>query len=680
MKNNTSLDTVYTLNADLKYLLFNIMLWLAAFGICRLYMLGWNWNLTSGISPFLFMKSFMVGMRFDLIIVTWIILPLVLGILLPFGLKHRRIYRTWMLLVGGIMLLLAVTEIEFYHEFHSRFNSIAIQYLAEDPATVTRMIIIGSPVITLLFGWIVLMVLLYKCMRKVEDQCQTQAKINSMRHYYLFRTPVFLLVLVLAVLGARGTVRQGPPLRWGDAFFSEHLFANHLALNGVFTLSKTLLHYDSHNAAKAWQTFRNLDSAKVTVKDMLTEQGDLWLLGSHGLIERQNQPTQSNIKIKNVVFIMMESFSGAYVGALGSKAGITPYFDSLAMHGLLFDHFFSNGTHTHQGMFAAFACFPNLPNYEYLMQQPEGNNHFSGFAPVMKGLGLKKHVYVYNGDFAWDNQRGFFGQQGVVNFVGRNDYKNPVFEDATWGVSDQDMFDRAVKELDALANTEDKQPFFAMLQTLSNHLPYALPKSLPVLPVTDQGDLNNHLTAMRYSDWALGRFFEAIKHKDWYDDTLFVVFGDHGFGTPKQLTEIDLHRFWVPALFLAPGIQDNFGKVQKVTASQVDLVPTAAGLLGKPFKQACWGRNLLNLSEQDPGFAVIKPSGSDPTVGIISHGRVLVKPQDRAPNLYTFQLNKAPSTSLIKTDATDELLYKQLGSYLEVAVTALLEQKTGHAE
>ena len=56
----------------------------------------------------------------------------------------------------------------------------------------------------------------------------------------------------------------------------------------------------------------------------------------------------------------------------------------------------------------------------------------------------------------------------MTRFVGRNDYVDPVVADPTWGVSDQDMFDRAVQELGALAPDE---PFYALLQTLSNHTP-----------------------------------------------------------------------------------------------------------------------------------------------------------------------------------------------------------------
>ena len=293
----------------------------------------------------------------------------------------------------------------------------------------------------------------------------------------------------------------------------------------------------------------------------------------------------------------MESFSAAFTGALGPDNGITPEFDKLAAQGLLFERFFSNGTHTHQGMFAIGACFPNLPGYEYLMQQPEGQNRFSGLPTLLKPMGLND-VYVYNGHFAWDNQEGFFRNQGMSRFIGRDDYVNPVFIDATWGVSDEDMFNRSVEELNRL---DSEQPFFAILQTLSNHTPYALPETLPVEAVSGFGNLDQHLTAQRYSDWALGQFFAKVATAPWYNETLFVIVGDHGFGLGRQLSDIGLLRFHVPLLLLGPGIQATYGTRNNTVATQVDVVPTIVSLLGKPFVHQCWGRDLLALPENDAG-------------------------------------------------------------------------------
>lgn len=381
----------------------------------------------------------------------------------------------------------------------------------------------------------------------------------------------------------------------------------------------------------------------------------------------------TQLPVRNVVVILMESFAGRYTGALGSTDQITPEFDQLSKEGLLFTRFFSNGTHTHQGMFASMACFPNLPAFEYLMQTPEGGNQFSGL-PQLLSTRQFQDAYVYNGDFAWDNQQGFFSNQGMTHFVGRNDYINPVVSDPTWGVSDQDMFDRSIIELNKL---EHDKPFYALLQTLSNHTPYALPDVLPVEPVTGHDSLDLHLTAMRYSDWALGEFFKQAKQQPWYKDTLFVVLGDHGFGAPEQMTEMDLYRFHVPMLLLAPGIQEQFGTHNTTVASQVDMVPTIIGRLGDAVQHQCWGRDVLTLPQEDQGFAMIKPSGSDQTVALIKGDRIIIQPKDVNARVWTYQLGSDPQSAPATPHADDTHWLQQLNAYIQTATRSLLDNTAG---
>ena len=407
---------------------------------------------------------------------------------------------------------------------------------------------------------------------------------------------------------------------------------------------------------------------------MLLTDSDTLLEADKAPILREYRPApEKTLPVRNVVLILMESFAGRHVGALGGQGNVTPYFDRLAEEGLLFTRFFSNGTHTHQGMFASIGCFPNLPAFEYLMQTPEASNDFSGLPQLLGARGMDD-LFVYNGDFSWDNQSGFFGRQGMSNFIGRFDYVDPVVSDPTWGVSDQDMFERAAKELSGKGRGK---PFYAVLQTLSNHTPYAIPKDLPVEKVTGQGPLDEHLTAMRYSDWALGKFFERVRHEPYFKETLFVVVGDHGFGSGEQLTEMNLARFNVPLLMIAPGIREKFGPTRDMVGTQVDIVPTIMGRLGGAVRHQCWGRDLLNLPAGDPGFGVIKPSGTDQTVAIVSGGRILIESNTKDTKSYDYQLWTHPQAVERARDADDDAMRRKMDAYIQTATQSLLENTTG---
>ena len=662
------------LTRDLAFLAGVFVLFLGFQALLRGLLWWRNLDLAADTPTWALVEAFGVGLRFDLIVTSLIALPLVLALFFPKGLGNRRWARYWLLFAGAVVLFLGVVEPEFYHQFHARLNSIAIQYLKEDPVTVGSMLWHGFPVLRYLALWAAATALLAWLLQRLDRLTRRQAPLPP----WWQRLPVVLLVLFLVAWGARGTLRQGPPLRWGDAFHSQYLFANHLALNGTWSLWKAAFGKSKKATGKRWLKTMAAEPALARVRALLLQPGDELLAPNDYPVLRRHTPAPPlPSRPKNLVLIVMESFSGQFTGALGNDHGITPHFDRLARKGLLFDHVFSNGTHTHQGMFATLACFPNLPGFEYLMQEPEGQHRFSGLGVLLKPLGFQD-VYVYNGDFAWDNQQGFFRNQGMTRFVGRYDIEDPLFIDPTWGASDQDMFDQALKEI---ARLDPHKPFFAVLQTLSNHTPYALPNPLPVPPVTDKGHLNEHLTAMRYADWALGRFFEQAQRQPWFEETLFVLVGDHGFGVRNQISDIDLLRFHVPLLFLGPGVQERHGTRNHRVATQVDVVPTAVSLLlGKPFVHQCWGRDLLALPADDPGFGVIKPSGSDHTVALIRGDRILVKPPEGPAVAGHYRLYPRPAYEAAPALEDKKAMRADLFAYVRTAMAALLENRSGVPE
>ncbi len=672
----------YRLGLDVAFLAGCFLILMLLSSLARAILLFWNFELARDIPTPDMLNAFIVGMRFDMIICSVFILPLVLGLLLPSGLRQRKTWVIWLIVMSSVITFTALTEPTFYYEFHTRLSSIAFEYLNEDPATVISMIVNGTPAFTLLFAWalsILVIVWLFKALNKATSP---QGKSNFKG--WLIRIPVFLMVaIILTVTFRGGTIRKGAPLRWGDAVHSQFSFANHLALNGLYTLTKALeRRADKKEANTRWLSAMDNQKALDITRQMVVQPQDKLLNPKELALFRETSPEGRKLpdNVKNVVIILMESFSARYTGYTGNTDQVTPYFDQLRNEGLLFNRAFSNGTHTHQGMFATFACFPNTPGNEYLMQKEEGDTHFSGYPDVMRNLGYENNAYVYNGAFNWDNQEGFFRKQGITNFIGRDQMVNPKFIDPTWGVSDEDTFDRSLVELDEMSQTG--KPFFAMLQTLSNHLPYTLPKPLPVEPVTNKdGSVNERLTVMRYADWALGQFFEQAKKKGWYKDTLFVLLGDHGFGTSNLITTMDLMRYHVPVLMIAPEIRETAGTTSSKTMSQIDVVPTAISLLGKSFPQHCWGRNILALPDNDPGFAIIKPSGNDPLVAMIEGDKVLIKEPGLKPMLFkNLELGNQPSVTKEDKSADPETynsMKERMSAFIQTALRSLINKAVG---
>lgn len=671
-----------TVKSHLAFTLLCALIMMVMFTLLRVALLVYNREMILDTPASTFLEAFGNGLRFDARIVVYFSIPLLLALLSVKAMAMRGVLRFWLTAASSLALFLGLMEMDFYREFHQRLNGLVFQYVKEDPKTVMSMLWYGFPVVRYLLAWAVGTVILYFAFRgadRITRSSVTRAANGASRAVapWYGRAAVFVVLLLVCVVLARGTLRQGPPLRWGDAYTTDSNFANQLGLNGSLSLIAAAKSRFGDDRTNIWKAMLEQPQATQTVRDMLLTEHDKLVDADTAPVRRDTTPPEEKtLPIKNVVVILMESFAGHSVGALGRPGNITPYFDELSKQGLLFERFFSNGTHTHQGMFATMACFPNLPGFEYLMQTPEGSHKLSGLPELLSARKFDD-VYVYNGDFAWDNQSGFFSNQGMTTFVGRNDFVDPVFSDPTWGVSDQDMFNRGLEEL---KKREGKEPFYALLQTLSNHTPYALPTPLPVEPVTDRGSLNEHLTAMRYSDWALGQFFEKARKEPYFKETLFVIVGDHGFGNEQQISEMDLGRFNVPLLLIGPGIQEKFGARNDTVGTQVDIVPTIMGRLGGEFRQQCWGRDLLTLPEGDKGSGVIKPSGSDQTVAIISDDHLLVQPKDMPAKVWQYKLGANPEAKVV-TDSPEAIELKtRLESFLQTATKSLLDNTAGVAD
>ena len=95
-----------------------------------------------------------------------------------------------------------------------------------------------------------------------------------------------------------------------------------------------------------------------------------------------------------------------------------------------------------------------------------------------------------------------------------------------------------------------------------------------------QGTDNN---AVKYTDWALGRFIEKAKKSDYWKDTLFLVVADHDIRVRGE-TLVPIERFHIPGLILGADIKP---RVVKTVASQIDLPTTMLSLMGIGAQHRC---------------------------------------------------------------------------------------------
>jgi phosphoglycerol transferase MdoB-like AlkP superfamily enzyme len=566
--------------------------------LLRLGFLYRHRNIASGIPTLTIIKSFLIGARFDMVVLSYIFIPLFLLSYIPFIGIHRlkvsrAIIETILFLCFAFIFLLSLIDIEHFGEFGTRLSFWALEYL-DQPGMVWYGIWSGYPVTLYILLWAFLTFIF------VWIGIRFSKRIFKRKHRERVLNRIFYLVLALALLflGARGRW-QLAPIDWGLAYFSPYGFANQLALNGVYTLGKSILdeRRDIHGELAAQYHFFSTPEALSNVQKVLITPQDSLTDSPHSLARFYHPDSkEKENKDYNVVIILLESWLARFVGVLGGKPDVTPNFDSLAEKGILFQNFFATGTRTNRGIPSVLCSFPSSPIHS-IMKRFAPNRPFSSIAEILKKRGYQS-VVIYGGDLQFDNMEGFLRSEGFDAFIGQNDFPSKASL-GKWGVPDHIVFQRANQEFSKFGD----RPFLGLIITLSNHEPFLLPNpDFEIFPKSRP--YSDYLNTFHYSDWALGEFFREIEKEPYFKNTIFVLVADHGKLLESQ-SDMPLDRYRIACLIYASPLFGSSPKKITTIGSQTDLLPTILGLLGQPALHQSWGRDLLSLPTENGGFALM---------------------------------------------------------------------------
>jgi phosphoglycerol transferase MdoB-like AlkP superfamily enzyme len=371
----------------------------------------------------------------------------------------------------------------------------------------------------------------------------------------------------------------------GDqARFDGNAAAAELAQNGIYTLFYAArfneISYDRFYA-QADDEF-----AYKTARSLLRERDQPYLNDDLKDLTRLIR-TPDEEKHKNVILVVMESMSADYMGAFGNLAGLTPNLDRIAGEGLFFTELYATGTRTVRGLEAVALSIPPTPGQSIVRRPGSGNLFSLGFVFQDRGYDVS---FIYGGFGYFDNMNAFFAGNGF-RVIDRNDLLAQEVRFANvWGVCDEDLFARALKEADA--SFASGKPFLQLITTTSNHRPYTYPDG--------RIDIASHagrLGGVKYADYSIGRLVEEARTRPWFEDTVFVFVADHTAGAGGK-SEFDPRKYHIPMIFYAPGFIPP-RRLERV-ASQIDLAPTLLGLLRFSYYTKFYGEDLLLDEDETP--------------------------------------------------------------------------------
>ena len=308
----------------------------------------------------------------------------------------------------------------------------------------------------------------------------------------------------------------------------------------------------------------------------------------------------------NLVFILLEGVRAREISCYGGPVpGLTPNLDRLAREGTRVARAYSPGTFTPQGEAAYWYGLLATPGSLLPVQNPA--TPLLGLPEILGANGWRSFLWIHNGDESFYRRDRFYLSRGFRMVDGRDFPRSAVR--TNWGCSDRSLARLAVDSLD-----RTREPFAAMLLTVSNHHPFQVPsdaRSVAPIPWTEERGwfspapglplVGRHTVPMmktiHYTDEALGDFFREAASRDWTRRTIFVISGDHGLpivplgglGSAHELAEL---RHGVPLVIWSPLLPG--GRVLEGPATLADVPPTLLGLLGIDSPRPFAGVDLLD--------------------------------------------------------------------------------------
>jgi len=560
---------------EYKILAFRLFLAYVFYGIARIFFTIYNFELLGSPGLFEFLRLYYHGLIFDTAGILYVNMIFILFSILPLSINTWNIFQKFQFFIYFLFNLTAYATnfIDFiYFKYILTRSTLAsfesIQHESNKVILLFSFIMSYWHVFFLFIVLSIIWVYLYRLWNLKNKKPQNPFA------YYGLSIVCFFVIIILMVGAIRGGdfKKSTRPINMVDA--NRHVNSSiqaGIVLNTPFCIIRTI----------------NKKSVKKV--EYLSDEEVIQLVKPIKQYDRKVHEKP------NVVLIIIESYGREYSGAFNPETKIkdyksyTPFVDSLAQHSLIFTNAYANGYKSIHGMSSILSGIPSFK--DAFTSTPYANQKIESLVSVLKSLGY--HTSFFHG--AKNGSMGFLGYSnilGIDKYFGRNEYNNDTDFDGYWGIWDEPFLQFMKEKLD-----EEKEPFFSTVFTISSHEPYIIPEKYK--ETFPEGDIIIH-KCVRYTDYALRRFFDEAKKEHWYNNTLFVLVADHAnlIYYPEYRKALNINT--IPILFHHP--DGRYNGINNLLAQQIDIYPTIVDMIGfnKPFRS--WGRSLI--SDQEEPFVV----------------------------------------------------------------------------
>ncbi len=523
--------------------------------------------------------AFVKGLWFDNVIGCYILaLPLVvMWVASLFNYSAKWLYKAvwvWFSLLYTVSFSICAANIPYFEYFFKIINSSIFNWLGYTGTTAGMIVEESSYYLPIGIG--VGAVVLFWVIGFYLQRWFYRAGARIRIPYTVYDFAVVLVTgaacVGLCIFGIRGRMGYNP-IKVSQAYYCQDPFLNQIGVNPVFNLLTSAL--DDKRKENRQLELMDYDVALEKAATLLEREG---VEGISPLARYVTNSGEGEPSGKNVVFIFMESMSANLMGAYGNTKEITPFIDSLYNKSLVFDNIYSAGIHTNHGMYSTLYSYPTIMKRNAM----KGSviPVYSGLPTVLKDNGYR-NLFFMTHESQYDNMNAFFRTNGFDEIYSQENYPKEKIANH-FGVQDDYLYEYAMPIL--RERGESGVPFFAVLLSISNHPPYVIPEYFN----PKSADMEDKI--VEYADWSIRKFMDWAKGEKWYDNTIFVLMGDHGklVGSPE--CEMPVSYNHIPLMIFGKGIEPGHVKGY---GGQIDVAPTLLGMLGIDYLQNNYGIDML---------------------------------------------------------------------------------------
>lgn len=574
-------DTIlYILDVQLVVLLL--------FLICRLILFAINYDSCTEETFSQIIPAFRWGFFFDIVPASIIFsiptIVLLVSLLFKPNKYIPKIVSIYTCITYSICLFASCADIPYFNYFFKHIDASIWSYL-EQPSMVVNMAMESSSYLLYFALFVVLSFVLCFLLRLFRKKLLTpnsSDKITSSNGLIAYICTVIVIVS-LFFIGMRGGVSRGP-IRISDGYYCNNPLLNQLGLNPMYSLIRT-------STSKSRNCDINLMDEQTAIENVRKELNiDTDSLLYISPIARYISESDTILK-KNVVLILMESMASHFI----DDTTQTPFLNQLIKKSTYYSHAYSAGTHTRNAVFGTLYSLPPLLSMDPFLHDNIAT--YDSWPVTMNKLGYST-LYFTTHIANYDNIRANLMANNVETFISEENYP-PEEICWSWGCTDDFLFRNAIP---ILSETAEKNIFFATLLTTCNHPPFtAIPKSFQS---KFEDDIEKK--AVEYSDYAIKIFFEKAQKEPWFNNTIFVLLGDHGAlrGLTSPDYDVALAHHHIPIIVYDPS-NEKYIEVESL-AGQIDVFPTIMGMLGYGYINNTLGidlskgkRSMLMFSSED---------------------------------------------------------------------------------